>query len=169
MHYFAQLLTEVLEHPEARTWVLDRVFTDDTVGPTLVRPLRRLADQADSERLAEYLIGGILKGELAAVTANSLRWELMSRDDFLLTPLPNHLFQRDNSAWIYGGVSINPMAMPARMRESVHSAAIYRFHPMFAEEGSSLVRRRRPAPPARHARGRRHPRARRRGRDDRAG
>ena len=63
---------------------------------------------------------------------NSLRWELMHRDDFLLTPLPNHLFQRDNSAWIYGGVSINPMAMPARMRESVHSTAIYLFHPMFA-------------------------------------
>ena len=29
-------------------------------------------------------------------------------------PLPNHLFQRDNSAWIYDGVSINPMAKPAR-------------------------------------------------------
>jgi arginine deiminase len=133
VHYFAELLTEVLESPEARAWVLDRVVTDDTVGPTLVYPLRKLADQADSGRLAEYLIGGILKSELAQMTANSLRWELMRRDDFLLTPLPNHLFQRDNSAWIYGGVSINPMAMPARTRESVHSTAIYRFHPMFAQ------------------------------------
>ena len=49
-----------------------------------------------------------MDGELAGFTVNSLRWELMHRDDFLLTPLPNHLFQRDNSAWIYGGVSINP-------------------------------------------------------------
>jgi arginine deiminase len=56
----------------------------------------------------------------------------MAADDFVLTPLPNHLFQRDNSAWIYGGVSVNPMAMPARIRESVHSAAIYKYHPMFA-------------------------------------
>jgi arginine deiminase len=133
VHYFGQLFTEVLEDPKARDWVLDRIVTDDTVGPTLVPPLRRLADQADSERLAEYLIGGILKSELAHVTANSLRWELMNRDDFLLTPLPNHLFQRDNSAWIYGGVSVNPMAMPARLRESVHSSAIYRHHPMFAD------------------------------------
>ena len=133
VHYFADLLTQVLENPEARSWVLDRVITDDTVGPTLAYPLRAFAEQADSERLAEYLIGGIIKSELAHLTANSLRWELMSRDDFVLTPLPNHLFQRDNSAWIYGGVSINPMAMAARVRESVHSAAIYTFHPMFAD------------------------------------
>jgi arginine deiminase len=135
VHYFVELLTKVLENPAARSWVLDRVLTDDTVGPTLVGPLRTLADSADSARLAEYLVGGVLKSELAHVTANSLRWELMARDDFLLTPLPNHLFQRDNSAWIYGGVSINPMAMPARMRESVHSTAIYRFHPMFTAAG----------------------------------
>jgi arginine deiminase len=132
VHYFGQLFAEVLEDPKARDWVLDRVVTDDTVGPTLVAPLRKLAEQADSEKMAEYLIGGILKSELAHVTANSLRWELMNRDDFLLTPLPNHLFQRDNSAWLYGGVSVNPMAMPARLRESVHSSAIYRYHPMFA-------------------------------------
>ncbi|HEU4425395.1 MAG TPA: arginine deiminase [Pilimelia sp.] len=133
VHYFAELLTTVLEDSTARGWVLDQIMTDDTVGPTLVGPLRRLAEGAESERLAEYLIGGVLKSELAGFTVNSLRWELMSGDDFVLTPLPNHLFQRDNSAWIYAGVSINPMAMPARMRESVHSKAIYRFHPMFAD------------------------------------
>jgi arginine deiminase len=132
VHYFERLLAEVLEIPEARTWVLDRVLTADAVGPTLVVPLRQLADGVDSERLAELLIGGIIKSDLAGLRANSLRWELMSRDDFLLTPLPNHLFQRDNSAWIYHGVSINPMAKEARVRESVHSTAIYRFHPMFA-------------------------------------
>jgi arginine deiminase len=131
VHYFARLLADVLDIPQARTWVLDRVITDDTVGPTLSTPLRRLAEQADSEKLADYLIGGVLKSELAGFTVNSLRWELLNADDFVLTPLPNHLFQRDNSAWIYDGVSINPMAMPARMRESVHSSAIYRFHPMF--------------------------------------
>ena len=64
--------------------------------------------------------------------ANSLTWELLRADDFVLTPLPNHLFQRDNSCWIYGGVTINPMAMPARQRESLHTRAIYTHHPMFA-------------------------------------
>jgi arginine deiminase len=132
VHYFAELLTQVLDDAQARAWVLDRIISEDTVGPTLVGPLCKLAEQAESERLAEYLVGGVLKNELAGFTVNSLRWELMSGDDFVLTPLPNHLFQRDNSAWIYHGVSVNPMAMPARLRESVHSAAIYRFHPMFA-------------------------------------
>jgi arginine deiminase len=135
VHYFADLLADVLAMPAARTWALERVINDETVGPTLAGPLRRLADEADSRRLAEYFIGGVLKSELADLTVNSLRWELLHRDDFVLTPLPNHLFQRDNSAWIYGGLSINPMAMPARARESVHSAAIYRFHPLFAEGG----------------------------------
>jgi arginine deiminase len=133
VHLFATLLTEVLEDPTARTWILDRTFTADTVGQTLVRPLRQLAEVEESERLAELLIGGILKSDLAGLKANSLRWELMHRDDFLLAPLPNHLFQRDNSAWLFGGVSINPMAREARVRESIHSTAIYKFHPLFAK------------------------------------
>ena len=61
-----------------------------------------------------------------------MKWETLHADDFLLAPLPNHLFQRDNSCWIYGGVSINPMAKLARQRETLHSRAIYRYHPMFA-------------------------------------
>jgi arginine deiminase len=138
VHYFAELLTTVLESPPARAWVLDRILTDDTVGPTLVGPLRKLAEDAEAGRLAELLIGGVLKNELAGFAPNSLRWELMSADEFVLTPLPNHLFQRDNSAWVYQGVSINPMAMSARVRESVHSAAIYRFHPMFADSDFTI-------------------------------
>jgi arginine deiminase len=132
VHYQARLLADVLDIPQARAWVLDRVVNDDTVGPALAEPLRRLAEQTESDRLAEYLIGGVLKHELAGFTVHSLRWELLNADDFVLTPLPNHLFQRDNSAWIYSGVSINPVAAPSRLRESVHSAAVYRFHPMFA-------------------------------------
>jgi arginine deiminase len=131
VHYLGRLLADVLDIPHARAWILNRIITADTVGPTLAGPLRRLAEQAESDKLAEYLIGGVLKHELAGFTVNSLRWELMGAGDFVLEPLPNHLFQRDNSAWIYGGVSLNPMAMAARRRESVHNSAIYRFHPMF--------------------------------------
>ena len=53
---------------------------------------------------------------------------------FVLPPLPNHMFTRDTTCWIYGGVSVNPMAMPARRRETAHLEAIYRFHPLFAGE-----------------------------------
>ena len=55
----------------------------------------------------------------------------MSETDFLIEPIPNHLFTRDTSCWVYGGVAINPMAKNARKRETVHLRAIYKFHPMF--------------------------------------
>ena len=48
VHYFAELLAEVLESTEARSWVLDRVITEDTVGPTLVGPLRELAERGST-------------------------------------------------------------------------------------------------------------------------
>lgn len=37
----------------------------------------------------------------------------------LLPPLPNLMYQRDPSSWIYGGVTINPMAKPARRGETL--------------------------------------------------
>jgi arginine deiminase len=137
VHYFGQLLAETLELPDGRTYVLDRVCTPEIVGPALVEPLRRLADQLDATSLATYLIGGVTKSDLARRIGRDGRvpglvWEALSAEKFVLAPLPNHLFQRDNSAWIYGGVSIHPMAKAARQRETLHSRAIYRYHPMFA-------------------------------------
>ena len=55
--------------------------------------------------------------------------------DFVLAPLPNQLFTRDTSAWIYGGVSLNPMFWPARQLETLNVEAIYRFHPRFRDAG----------------------------------
>src|ERR1700757_873293 len=54
---------------------------------------------------------------------------------FVIGPLPNQLFTRDTSAWIYGGVSINHMYWPARQHESLNVEAVYRFHPRFANAG----------------------------------
>jgi arginine deiminase len=51
--------------------------------------------------------------------------------DFVIPPLPNQLFMRDTSAWIYGGVSINAMYWPARQNETLNLEAVYRFHPRF--------------------------------------
>jgi arginine deiminase len=132
VHYFGQLLAETLELPEARAFVLDRLCTPEILGPNLIHPLRQLFDDLDGPTLAEFLIGGVLKADLHPARADSLTWDMLHADDFLVPPLPNHLFQRDNSCWIYQGVSINPMAKPARQRETLHSRAIYRFHPMFA-------------------------------------
>jgi len=132
VHYYGQLLAETLELPAGREFVLDRLCTAENLGPSLVGPVRRLFDDLDGAALAELLVGGVLKADLHPLRAHSLRWDMLRADDFVLTPLPNHLFQRDNSCWIYGGVTINPMAMPARQRETLHPRAIYEFHPLFA-------------------------------------
>jgi arginine deiminase len=135
VHHFDRLLAETLRSPEARAFVLDRVVTEHRVGPTLAPSLRALAEDVEPGALAELLVGGVTKTDLSPLRIRSLRWHSLDADDFVLPPLPNTLFQRDNSAWIYSGVSINPMAMPARQRESIHSRAVYRFHPLFADVG----------------------------------
>lgn len=132
VHYFADLLAQTLEVPEARDWLLERVVTPATVGAALVDPVRGLCAELDGETLAGYLIGGLLKSDLPLNTPHSLVWSALDADDFALAPLPNHLFPRDNSCWIYDRVSVNPMAKSARRRESLHAQAIYRFHPLFA-------------------------------------
>jgi arginine deiminase len=81
--------------------------------------------------LAERLIGGIASDELP-FTSGSLVARVPALDGFVLPPLPNHLFTRDTSAWIYGGVSVHAMAKPARRREAIHLDAIYSHHPLFA-------------------------------------
>ncbi len=133
VHYYGRLLSETLDIPAGRAFVLDRLCIPQILGPSLVDPVRRLFEDQDADTLAELLIGGILKADLHPVRAHSLKWNMLKADDFILPPLPNHLFQRDNSCWIYGGVTINPMAMPARQRESLHTRAIYQFHPLFAD------------------------------------
>jgi arginine deiminase len=68
-----------------------------------------------------------------------LLYESSDPGSMLLAPVPNFLFQRDPSCWIYGGVTLNPMAKPARKRETMLVETIYRFHPMFAGNGGVKV------------------------------
>ncbi len=82
--------------------------------------------------MAEFLIGGITRED---VTRDyGLVWQSADPNAMLLPPLPNFLFQRDPSCWIFDGVTINPMTKPARKPESMIVEAIYRFHPMFSAE-----------------------------------
>lgn len=131
VYYYGDLLAETLEVPEGRAFVLDRLCTPEMLGPSLVDPVRTLFEALDGRSLAQHLIGGALRDDLHLNAPQSLSWDMLQHDAFVLPPLPNHLFQRDNSCWIYDGVTINPMAKPARQRESLHTRAIYRHHPLF--------------------------------------
>ncbi|MDQ1686083.1 MAG: arginine deiminase, partial [Frankiaceae bacterium] len=91
----------------------------------------------DPTMLVRHLVGGLTRAELG-YGGRSLRLATLTDDDFVLPPLPNHMFTRDTSCWIYGGVSINPMAKPARRRETAHVEAVYRFHPLFRDAGHQV-------------------------------
>jgi len=133
--YLADLLAETLKIDEARGWLLDHVVLEDDHGPTFAPVLRAYMDDLDGVSLARVLIGGLTQAELEGVGAhNSLGVVTKRPGDLVVPPLPNHLFARDTSCWIYDGVSVNPMAKPARHRETAHLAAVYRFHPLFAIE-----------------------------------
>jgi arginine deiminase len=114
------------------------VASEYTVGWTLVDDIRSLLAGLPPADLATHLIGGLTVAEsgldLGAVSSTSLIGAAIDdTSEFVLPPLPNTLFTRDSSCWIYGGVSVNPMFWPARRREAYNVAAIYRAHPMFAE------------------------------------
>ncbi|MDQ3155242.1 MAG: arginine deiminase [Actinomycetota bacterium] len=136
VHHFAQLLAEALDQPGAREFLQDRLTTATQFGPALDAPLDALMANTPAADLADMLIGGVLKREIAPLLhTSSLLMEYLDDEDFVLAPLPNHLFQRDNAAWIYSGLSINPMAKTARKRETINSRVVYNFHPMFKDAG----------------------------------
>jgi arginine deiminase len=127
------LLADVLAFPEVRGEVIGRTLAAVDLGPDLGPTVAAWLAAMPAAELADRLIGGMTYDELPFASA-ALSAQVPALDGFLLAPLPNHLFTRDTSAWIYDGVSINAMAMPARRRESIHYDAIYRRHPLFAGE-----------------------------------
>ncbi len=138
VHIFGDLLAQALDQPGAREFVQEELTTASRFGPALDKPLDGLVMQAPADRLSEALIGGVLKRDLTLADPSSLLLEYLDPDDFLLTPLPNHLFQRDNSAWVYDGLTINPMSKPARKRETINSRLVFNFHPMFRDADPPL-------------------------------
>jgi arginine deiminase len=131
---FGDLLAETVKDPDGRSWLLDRVVTERLLGPVLSGPVRDVLEAMDAVTLSRHLVGGLTVSEFGR-PGPSLRLALLEADDFVLPPLPNHMFTRDTSCWIYDGVAVNPMAKAARMRETAHVEAIYRFHPLFAGAG----------------------------------
>ena len=140
VHLFGELLRETLALPDAKGHVLDHIFDERIYGPMLIDALRTCFEAMDHDTLADHLVGGITKRELLdrIPEPRSVAFHVLDPDDFVLEPLPNHLYTRDTSAWIGGGVAINAMRKTARMRETAHYEAIYRWHPLFAGGGFEI-------------------------------
>ncbi len=129
---FHELLAETMEHKKAREWILERRFRPEEVTAIFSEPLTEWARGLPAADLATILTGGLTEQELPDDIRSTIG-RAMKPTDFVLPPLPNQLFMRDTSAWLYGGVSINPMFWPARQHETLNLEAVYRFHPRFAD------------------------------------
>ena len=127
-----ELLAEALARPEAREWVCGHILSERQVGITASRQAQEWVETAEPATVAEFLIGGMTRADIRQDAG--LAWKSADPTTLLLPPLPNFLFQRDCSCWIFGGVTINPMTKPARVPETMIMETIYRFHPMYAAE-----------------------------------
>ena len=128
------LLTETLAVPQARAWILDEQVVPNQVGVGLVEEVRSYLDGLGDRDLAETLIGGLSTYEFPETGGDVVRLvrDAAGVSEYLLPPLPNTLYTRDTTCWIYGGVTLNPLFWPARHEETILTTAIYRFHPDFA-------------------------------------
>jgi len=138
--YHQELLAEALNTgAKARQHAVERTVNHLSVGPALVDTVRSELAGWDGERLAARLIGGLKRSEFfaeygsAGLASRSLVAAEADPQAYILPPLPNSLYQRDPAAWLYGGVSLNPLFFHARRLETINQGLIYRFHPMFAE------------------------------------
>lgn len=133
--HFDRLLRETLALPDARAWVLDQTIDERAFGPGLSDALRVHLADADVDTLYHVLVGGLTKAEVLEQmpVPESVPFGIAHPNDFLVTPLTNHLFTRDSTCWIGNGVSVNAMRHLARRREAVNYRAIVGWHPLFAD------------------------------------
>lgn len=133
--YLADLLAETLDIEAARKWLLAETINERHFGVSLSEGLRQYLDTQESSRLAQILLCGLTRQEIEEQLGkvSSVVLARVSVEDLVLGALPNHLFTRDTSAWIGGGVMLSAMKKTARRRETLNLQAIYRFHPDFSD------------------------------------
>jgi len=130
------VVTETMKMPEAKAWLLDRKIIPDIVGLGLVDGTRAYLESLSPRQLAEYLIGGLAVDDVPedhlGDEAALARGQAGARE-YLMPPLPNTLYTRDTTCWLYEGVTLNPLYWPARHDETLIYKAIYMFHPDFVD------------------------------------
>ncbi|WP_323102146.1 arginine deiminase [Intrasporangium sp. YIM S08009] len=129
------LLAETLKDSTARDWLLDRKIEPNHVGLGLVEGTRAFLESLAPRELAEFLIGGLATDDLPEDHRTgyiALAREHTGAREYLMPPLPNTLYTRDTTCWLYGGLTLNPLYWPARHDETLIYKAIYEFHPDYA-------------------------------------
>ena len=126
------LLAQTLAVAGAKDWILDRKIVPNQVGLGLVDDTRTYLESVSDRQLAEFLIGGLATNDLPGDFRSDyvgLARESTGAREYLMPPLPNTLYTRDTTCWLYGGLTMNPLYWPARKDETLLYKAIYQHHP----------------------------------------
>jgi arginine deiminase len=120
----SELLEEVLRTPEVRPFLVEKV-TDIAQSEPLAKRLLELGPQ---ELAAEFIAGREVE-QAGALQA------LLNIESYDLPPLPNLYFTRDAAMVVNSGVVIGSMRHTVRWTEEILMKALFRFHPLLANEG----------------------------------
>ncbi|PYC80573.1 arginine deiminase [Streptomyces tateyamensis] len=130
------LLAQTMAVTGARDWLLERKITVNEVGLGLVDGTRAYLETLAPRELAEFLIGGLATSDVPEDFRTGyvgLARESAGVREYLMPPLPNTLYTRDTTCWLYGGLTLNPLYWPARHDETLLMKAIYTFHPEYKD------------------------------------
>jgi arginine deiminase len=118
-----ELLAEVLERPEVRSFLIERVMDVARSEPLG----RRLLELPPAE-----LVSLIIEGK--AAESGALQ-ELLNAESYELPPLPNLFFTRDAGMVVGDGVLIGSMRYTVRWTEELLMKVLFQYHPLLENSG----------------------------------
>lgn len=132
--YLEDLAAESLINEETRLQFIHQYLDEANIRSLTVKEKVKemLIAIGDNRQLIDQTISGIQKAELPGYKMDSLTDMVESDYPFVVDPLPNLYFTRDNFATIGNGVSLNHMYSITRQRETIYAQYIFDYHPRFA-------------------------------------
>ncbi len=124
VHEVRDLLEDVLEMPEVRPFLIERV-ADVARSEPLARHM--------IERPAAELVSMFIEG-WAAENPGPLQ-EVLNLESYVLPPLPNLYFTRDASMVVGDGVIVGSMRHTVRWTEEILMKALFTYHPTLVNSG----------------------------------
>jgi arginine deiminase len=124
VHEVPELLCDILDQPEVRTFLIEKV-TDVAQSEPLAQKVTTLSGQD----LAATFIEGLENEDAGPLQ------ELLNVESYLLPPLPNLYFTRDASMVVGNGVIVGSMRYTVRWTEEILMKALFRYHPLLNNSG----------------------------------
>ena len=124
VHEVTELLCDIIDQPEVRTFLIEKV-TDVAQSEPLARQLLDLS----GPDLTRTFVEGLENEEAGPLQ------KLLNVESYILPPLPNLYFTRDASMVVGDGVIVGSMRYTVRWTEEILMKALFRYHPLLNNGG----------------------------------